>query len=82
VGLAEQLRTIQTQMAQDNVLVAERLEALTQMAARPGVVAMGSEERERPRRTIKRKLLQNPEVTGALAARRPAGALFPAAGGR
>jgi hypothetical protein len=48
-GLAEQLRTIQTQMAQDNVLIAERLKALTQtqMAARPGVVAMGSEERER-----------------------------------
>jgi hypothetical protein len=82
VGLAEQLRTIQTQMAQDNVLVAERLKALTQMAARPGVVASGSEERERPRRIIKRKLPQNPEVTGALAARRPAGALFPAAGGR
>jgi hypothetical protein len=62
VGFAEQLRTMQTQMAQDNVLVAERLKALTQMAARPGVVAMGSEERERPRRTIKRKL---PQVGGA-----------------
>ena len=48
VGLAEQLRTIQAKMAQDNVLVAERLKALTQMAARPGVVAMGSEESERP----------------------------------
>jgi hypothetical protein len=48
-GLAEQLRTIQTQLAQDNVLIAERLKALTQtqMAARPGVVAMGSEEGER-----------------------------------
>jgi len=46
--LAEQLRATQTQMAQDNALVAEQLTALTQIVARrPGVLAMGSEERER-----------------------------------
>jgi hypothetical protein len=48
--LAEQLRATQTQMAQDNALVAEQLKALTQMmAGRAGVLAMGSEERERRR---------------------------------
>jgi len=46
--LAERLRATQTQMAQDNALVAEQLKALMQtMARRPGVLAMGSEERER-----------------------------------
>jgi len=80
--LAEQLRATQTQMAQDNALVAEQLKALTQMMARrPGVLANGSDEGERRRRTIRRKpmpAVSRPEVTGALAARRPAGALFPA----
>lgn len=45
--LAEQLRATQTQIAQDNALVAQQLKALTQMIARPAVLAMGSEERER-----------------------------------
>ena len=80
--LAQQLRATQTQMAQDNASVAEQLKALTQMMARrPGVFAMGSEERERRHRTTTRKLMPEvgrPEVPGALAARRPAGALFPA----
>ena len=80
--LAEQLRATQTQMAQDNALVAEQLKALTQMMARrPGVLTNGSDEGERRRRTIRRKpmpAVSRPEVTGALAARRPAGALFPA----
>jgi len=79
--LAERLRATQTQMAQDNASVAE-LKALTQMMARrPGVLAMGSEERERSHRTTRRKLMPEvgrPEMPSALAARRPAGALFPA----
>jgi septal ring factor EnvC (AmiA/AmiB activator) len=82
--LAQQLRATQTQMAQDNALVAEQLKALTQiMARRPGVLAKGSDEGERRRRTITRKLMPEvgrTEVSGALAARRPAG--LPAAGGR
>ena len=84
--LAERLRATQTQMAQDNALVAEQLKALTQMMARrPGVLANGSDEGERRRRTIRRKpmpAVSRPEVTGALAARRPAGALFPVARGQ
>jgi hypothetical protein len=80
--LAQQLRATQTQMARDNALVAEQLKTLTQMAHRPGVLAMGSDERERRHRTNTRKLMpevSRPEVTDALAARRrPAGALFPA----
>ena len=80
--LAERLRATQTQMAQDNASVAEQLKALTQMMARrPGVLAMGSEERERSHRTTRRKLMPEvgrPEMPSALAARRPAGALFPA----
>jgi hypothetical protein len=44
--IAQQLRATQTQLAQDNALVAEQLKALTQMTARrPGVLAMGSDER-------------------------------------
>jgi hypothetical protein len=83
--LAEQLRAAQTQitqMAQDHASVAEQLKGLTQMMARrPGGLAMGSEERERRHRTTPRKPIPEvgrPEVTGALAARRPAGASFPA----
>jgi hypothetical protein len=50
--LAQQLRAIQTRMAQDNALVAEQLMALTQMMARrPGVLAMGSDEPERRQAT-------------------------------
>jgi septal ring factor EnvC (AmiA/AmiB activator) len=50
--LAKQLKATQTQMAQDNALVAEQLNALTQMMARrAGVLAMGSEERERRQAT-------------------------------
>jgi hypothetical protein len=46
--LAERLKVTQAQMAQDNASVAEQLKALTQMMARRlGVLAMGSEERER-----------------------------------
>jgi hypothetical protein len=56
--LAERLKETQAQMAQDNALVAEQLTALTQMMARrPGVLAMGSEERER-----------RPATTGSTAA--------------
>ena len=80
--LAERLKATETQMAQDNASVAEQLKALTQMMARrPGVLAMGSEERERSHRTTRRKLMPEvgrPEMPSALAARRPAGALFPA----
>jgi len=82
--LAEQLRATQTQMAQDNAMVAEQLKALTQMMARrAGVLAKGSDEGERRRRTITRKLMpevSRAEVSGAPAARRPAA--VPAAGGR
>ncbi len=78
--LAQQLRATQTQMAQDNALVAEQLKAVTQMMARrAGVLAMGSDEGERRSRTIKRKAMpeiSRAEVSGALAARRPAGALL------
>ena len=81
-AVAEQLKATQTQitqMAQDNASVAEQLKALTQvMARRAPVLAMGSDERERRHRTITRKLtpeVSRSEVTGAAAARRPAGAL-------
>ena len=84
-AVAEQLKATQTQitqMAQDNASVAEQLKALTQvMARRAPVLAMGSDERERHHRTITRKLtpeVSRSEVTGAAAARRPAGALLPA----
>ena len=72
-------------MAQDNALVAEQLKVLTQMMTRrAGVLAMDSDEGKRPRRTIRRKVMpevSRAEVSGALAARRPAGALFPATAG-
>ena len=81
-AVAEQLKATQTQitqMAQDNASVAEQLKALTQvMARRAPVLAMGSDERERRHRPITRKLtpeVSRSEVTGAAAARRPAGAL-------
>jgi hypothetical protein len=83
--LAEQLKATQaqiTQMAQNNASVAEQLKTLTQiMAHRAPVLAMGSDERERRHRPIARKPMpevSRPEMTGALAARRPAAALFPA----
>jgi septal ring factor EnvC (AmiA/AmiB activator) len=84
--LTDQLTAIRTQMAQDNASVAAQLNALTQMMARRlGILAKGSDERERRHRTITHRLVpavSRPEVTGALPARRPAGALFPAAGGQ
>ena len=46
------------------------------MARRAGVLAIGSNEGERRRRTIRRKLMlevSTAEVSGALAGRRPAG---------
>jgi flagellar biosynthesis component FlhA len=75
--LAEQVRAIQKQMAQDNALVGEQLKALTQMAVGPteqleeshenaaAVLAMGSEESLRPQTP-----LPQPRQTPAIPKRR------------